>query len=60
MTVWMLVSKQNISTDDNLLTHSVLWRSVQPWRFLSFNKIKQEISHYDCFHQNRESLHSRE
>jgi len=24
MTVWMLVSKQNIFTDDNLLTHSVL------------------------------------
>jgi len=42
MTVWILVSKQNIFTDDNLLTHSVLSRSMQPWTFPCFNKIKQK------------------
>jgi len=30
MTVWMLLSKQNKFTDDNLLTHSVLLHSIQP------------------------------
>jgi len=48
----MLVSKQNIFTDDNLLTHSVLWRSIQPWTFPCFNKIKQKISHNGCFDQS--------
>jgi len=36
MTVWMLVSKQNIFTDDNLLTHFVLLRSIQPRTFSLF------------------------
>jgi len=36
MTVWMLVSKQNIFTDDNLLTHSVLLQSIQPRTFSLF------------------------
>jgi len=59
MTVWMLVLKQNIFTDDNLLTHSVLFRSIQPWTFPCFNKIKQEIYHYDWFDPKRESLYSK-
>jgi len=36
MIMWMLVSKQNIFTDDNLLTHSVLLRSIQPRIFSLF------------------------
>jgi len=59
MTVCMLVSKQIIFTDDNLLTHSVLLHSIQPWTFPCFNKIKQEISHYDCFDTKRELLYSK-
>jgi len=30
MTVWMLVSNQDIITDNNVLTHSVLLRSIRP------------------------------
>jgi len=56
MTVWMLVSNRNIFTDDNLLTHFVLLRSIQP---CCFNKIKQEITHYDRFDLKRESLYSK-
>jgi len=59
MTVWMLVSKQNIFTDEQLLTHSVLWSSIHHWTFPRFNKIKQEISHYDCFDPKCESLCSK-
>jgi len=36
MTVWMLVSNQNIFTEDNLLTHSVLLRSIQARTFSLF------------------------
>jgi len=36
MTVWMLVSKQNIFTDNNPLIHSVLLRSIQPRTFSLF------------------------
>jgi len=60
MTVWMLVLKQNIFTDDNLLTHSVLFRSIQPWTFPCFNKIKQEIYHYDWFDPKRELYSKKE
>jgi len=57
MTVRMLVSKQNIFTNENLLTHSVLLRSIQPEHIPCFNKSKQEITHYDCFNLKRESLY---
>jgi len=50
----MLVSKQSIFTDDNLQRHSALLHSMQPCTFPYFNKIKQEISHYDCFDPRRE------
>jgi len=42
MTVQTLLSQQIISTDDNLLTHSALLRTI-PLRPLScFNKTKQK------------------
>jgi len=39
--------------------HSVLLRSMQPWTFPRFSKIKQETSYYDCFDPKRESLYSK-
>jgi len=36
MIVQALPSKQNIFTDDNLLTHSILLRTIPPWPFIVF------------------------
>ena len=59
MTMRMLVSKQNKFSDHNPPTHSILLRSIQPWKFPCFNKIKQEITHCDCFDLKRESRYSK-
>jgi len=36
MTVQTLLSQQNISTDDILLTHSALLRTIHLWPFILF------------------------
>jgi len=43
MTVWMLVSKQNIITDENLITHPVLLRSSLRERFPVLTKPNKKL-----------------
>ena len=47
-TIWALVSKLNLYTDDHLLACSALLRSQLHWTLSYFNERKQNLTHYDC------------